>query len=333
MRKLALIILCVAVFSCLAAAQTYTQGSGITGIDKLGAHQNGGRGCTGCHAPHSGGRGGGGNAAANALAFNDPYSGDIALFGQDLTPLYGQALGFGNNGEFTENLPAALAAYSTEQQANLTGVAFCLACHDGNIAKGGMMTGISYEKQNNLLPVNVYGPNPIPTLLGNDGSTPGNYQNDHPVGPAANLGSVGVAKWFQWDAVNNKVVPNPAANNYSTQYGLFVTHYGTPSFTGRGAVVMPDGQTNPSLAYVVCTTCHTPHTMYIASASSSNPINGATTGNYPTYFFLVGPYNPGAPVANGTHASSATQFCRQCHFSGAGGANESVGITTVTTAF
>ena len=40
----------------------------------------GGRGCAGCHAPHSGAAGGGGNAATNGAAFNDPLSGSNALF-------------------------------------------------------------------------------------------------------------------------------------------------------------------------------------------------------------------------------------------------------------
>ena len=40
----------------------------IQGIDKLGAHQNGGRGCVGCHAPHSGGRGNGGIMKWNGTA-------------------------------------------------------------------------------------------------------------------------------------------------------------------------------------------------------------------------------------------------------------------------
>ena len=34
-----------------------------------------------------------------------------------------------------------------------------------------------------------------PTLLGNDGSTPGNYMNDHPVGPTANPGCGGPYNW------------------------------------------------------------------------------------------------------------------------------------------
>jgi hypothetical protein len=87
-------------------------------------------------------------------------------------------------------------------------------------------------------------------------------------------------------------------------------------------------------AYVVCTTCHTPHSMYTATSSNTNKIaNIGTGGVFPSYFFIAAPYNPGANTANGTRASSATQFCRQCHFTGAGGSNEGSGIYTVMTAF
>jgi hypothetical protein len=73
--------------------------------------------------------------------------------------------------------------------------------------------------------------------------------------------------------------------------------------------------------------------MYVTSASATNKIGGLSSGNFPTYFFIAAPYNPGASTANGTMASSATQFCRQCHFTGAGGSNEGSGINTITTAF
>ena len=64
-----------------------------------------------------------------------------------------------------------------------------------------------------------------------------------------------------------------------------------------------------------------------------NPIAGLTSGTFPSYFFIAAPYNPGANTANGTKASSATQFCRQCHFTGAGGSNEGSNIFTIPTAF
>ena len=173
----------------LATAQTYTSGTGLTGIDILGAHNNGGRGCAGCHAPHSGAAGGGGNAATNAAAFNDPLSGSNALFGQDVTPLYGVSLTFGNG--YVEALPSNAAAYSTNEE-ELRGIMMCLACHDGQIAKGQMMSGQSWEQTTGLLPKSVYGSRPIPTLLANDsgnGNTSG-YGNDHPVGTQATLGAL-----------------------------------------------------------------------------------------------------------------------------------------------
>ena len=113
MKKLLFVIFVVVIAAGIAAAQTYTQGSGLTGYDILGAHQNGGRGCAGCHAPHSGAAGGGGNAATNAVAFNDPLSGSNALFGQDVTPLLGANLTFG--GGFIEALPGEATAYTTQQ--------------------------------------------------------------------------------------------------------------------------------------------------------------------------------------------------------------------------
>ena len=60
----------------------------------------------------------------------------------------------------------------------------CLACHDGNVAKGAMMQNQAYEQQIGALPT-TYGTGKIPTLLGNDGAGAGIYNNDHPVGESA----------------------------------------------------------------------------------------------------------------------------------------------------
>ncbi|HEY7616089.1 MAG TPA: hypothetical protein VH744_04740 [Terriglobales bacterium] len=332
MRKSIYIALCILVFASLAMAQTYAGGAtGITGVDKLGAHQNGGRGCVGCHAPHSGARGNGGNAATGGGPVTDPNTGNFALWGQDLGPLYNQTLGFGDEGEFEITLPAD----SASNENLTTGVMMCLSCHDGNIAKGAMMTNQSWEKNMGLLP-SSYGPNPIPTLLGADGTANGNYHNDHPIGPLASLGALGLTS-----GATPKVLLAPGActshgtpvdciqvNPASTSYVLFAQHYGT--FNVTSGLVLPTS--TAADAYVVCTTCHTPHSMYTFNASSSKPVAGNTSGTYPTYFFLSAPYNPGVTV-NYNEASSATQFCRQCHFSGAGGSNENSGINGVTTKF
>ncbi len=50
-----------------------------------------------------------------------------------------------------------------------------------------MMVNQSYEQRIGLLTNTSYGSSKIPTLLGNDGTTAGNYTNDHPVGQLANI--------------------------------------------------------------------------------------------------------------------------------------------------
>jgi hypothetical protein len=335
-----MLALCILVFASLAMAQpawvTGSQGISIP-VDKLGAHQNGGRGCVGCHAPHSGARGNGGNAATGAV--NDPNTGNYALWGQDLTPLYTKTLAFGDDGKFAITLPAD----STTDERITTGVMMCLSCHDGQIAKGAMMTNQSWEKTMGLLPAG-YGPNPIPMLLGSDGTANGNYQNDHPIGPLATLGAVGLVSAtnprVQFVAQGCGTAPNLVdcllPNEGNAQYAAFRDHYGTfnVTYTRTNPLVLPSA--NAADAYVVCTTCHTPHSMYTFSvsqpATGSLSYTKAVTGTYPTYFFVWAPYNPGA-TPNFNQASSATQFCRQCHFSGAGGANEASNIVGVTTKY
>src|SRR5512135_1384254 len=96
MKKAMFIIAMILFLAAFAMAQTYTSGSGITGVDKLGAHQNGGRGCTGCHAPHSGAFGAGGNAITGQT-IDKTNAGNYALWGEDLGPLYGYVLNQGDN--------------------------------------------------------------------------------------------------------------------------------------------------------------------------------------------------------------------------------------------
>ena len=346
MKKMFLGVLLLVLVVGIASAQTYSSGSGLTGIDVLGAHQNGGRGCAGCHAPHSGAAGGGGNVANNAVAFNDSLSGSIALFGQDVTPLFGVTISFGNGnqanngGAFLEILPAQGTAYTT-QRSELMSIMTCLSCHDGVVAKGQMMNGQSWQQRMNVLPSTVYGTRSIPTLLGND-SNNGNdssYKNDHPVGVQATLSAVGV--WsnnstsspiaITVDAVNGvtSISPNSPA------YFQFVTNYGFPALAGTESfygVTIPGGDTNPADVYITCTTCHNQHAMYVYAAPAGKQSGAAIMagGYYPTYFFVNSPYNPGAGNSSSTLAVSTTQFCRQCHFETA---NEYYGVNTVKTQF
>jgi len=337
MKKLFFVMFVVVVAVGMAAAQTYTQGSGLTGYDILGAHNNGGRGCAGCHAPHSGAAGGGGNAINGAVAFNDPLSGTEALFGQDVTPLLGLSITLGNG--FIEALPAEATAYTT-QTDELRQITMCLACHDGVVAKGQMMNGQSWEQRMSLLPPSVYGTRPIPTLLGNDsgnGNTSG-YGNDHPVGTQATLGA---ARLWSNSATSLLTVTVDATNGITNiapnaaTYVQFAANYGYPALAGSPwgwGVSIPKGDTNAADAYLTCTTCHNQHAMYVYNAPKGKQASSAivASGNYPTYFFINSPYNPGAGNNNPALAASTTQFCRQCHFSES---NEYAGINTVKTQF
>src|SRR5262249_14786570 len=149
----------------------------------LGAHLNYGRGCAACHAPHSGAYG---NGAAKT---DDKNAGAIALWGEDVGSLYGQTIvtGKSEHGSASETLPTSLAAGTPD----VAGVLMCLSCHDGNLASGAMMKNKVYE----TLPATYGSYNSIPTLMGNDGSTAGNYLNDHPVGLNATFGCGGPYNW------------------------------------------------------------------------------------------------------------------------------------------
>ena len=255
--------------------------------DVLGAHTGYGRGCVMCHAPHSG-------SAGNGVSKGDATSGNFALWGQDLTPLYGQTLSFGDNGAYSVTLPAK-GTITSAHDAN-TIILFCLSCHDGNLAKVGMMHGSTVE----TLP--VVGGN-APTLLGNDGSTPGNYNNDHPVGAQAIVSCGGQ---YNWDCSGGNTVAiqmnGPASSVFAnTNYGFAV------SFGTWGSTVTA----------VTCTSCHNQHSQNVYSGKM-----GGVTGNYQTMFFLNGYYNPNSG------GNSAAQFCRQCH---GGESNEMHGQMNVPT--
>jgi hypothetical protein len=221
-----------------------------------------------------------------------------------------------------------------------TGVATCLSCHDGNISKGAMMSGQAYEQSFGYLnfatnvssngqsaPVSLYGSNPIPTLLGNDGGTTGDYNNDHPVGPMANLGAVAAAALGNGLTYSVNGVKLTMSITPGTSYANFVNAYGTPALSNLAS--NNDGIANN--LYVVCTTCHNQHVMNVYSGSGYGmvPIAGGAVTTARTIFFVNGPYNPGAAF-DPTHIPSTNAFCLQCHFSYS---SQYFGSTTVGVAF
>jgi hypothetical protein len=241
-------------------------------------------------------------------------AGNYALWGQDASPLYGATLAFGDSGKYVEVLPANL----TTGTADVGGIMLCLSCHDGNVTSRNMMSNQSYEQKIGLLTNPAYGSKPIPTLLGNEGTTAGNYSNDHPVGQNATI-STGSGL-----VSTNGVLSVTAGSNYAQ----FVANYGWPSLA-PGTWSAPTGTTAAGKAYVVCTTCHNQHVMTVYTSTASSPIAGDGGGKYyTTFFFINGPYNPNnSTYAKGT-APSTTQFCRQCHFGESNEANNTKNITT-----
>ena len=287
MKKALVVLFAVCALAGFAMAQIV----GSVSNDVLGAHLNYGRGCAACHAPHSGAYGNG--AAKNA----DPSAGNHALWGQDVGSLVGQTFTFAGN--TTEQLPTLDA---TTPDVNITE---CLSCHDGSLAQGAMMKNAIYE----TLPAGYGGYNTIPTLLGADHSTSGNYLNDHPVGLNAAISCGGQ---YNWDCtiVSGNITWPSGTNMYN-----FVQNY--------GFFVRP-GNYNKTTPVVTCTTCHHQHVMNVSVVTQGKNTN-LPTGNYATMFYVRGPYNP-ADVSTGSNQTA--QFCRQCH---GGEANEMNGSTAGTT--
>lgn len=254
--------------------------------DVLGVHNCYGRGCNSCHAPHSGAAGNGSSRASNSQA----------LWGQNLAPLYGQTLAFGDvTKRSVVSLPASVGSYASSSDPTFVIIA-CLSCHDGNMARSGVMKGMTVE----TLPV-VGGH--APTLLGNDGSGPGNYNNDHPVGPTTAVACGG----SNWDCTVSATGKVAMTGQYSSQ---FARNYG---FTVQPAA---SGSNTPT---VTCTTCHDQHSQTAWSGKI-----GGVQANWRTTFFVRGPYTPDAS----NNGNAAAQFCRSCH---AAQSNEMHGVMNVPT--
>lgn len=289
MKRLALVGLLVLAGFSVAMAQ-----------DVLGAHNGYGRGCVMCHAPHSGSLG---NGVSAAEAAKDPQNGMYALWGQDLSPLFGQTFNFSGDGAATYpvTLPAA-GTITSAHDAN-TVILFCLSCHDGVLTSVGMMKGTTVE----TLP--IVGGN-APTLLGKaKPSAGGEYTNDHPVGGSAVVSCGGQ---YNWDCTGGGTVPinmtGPASSAFIVNNkGSF---WNTGKVSGQNQSLATFGTT---VTAVTCTTCHNQHSMTVYTNNN---------GSFATMFFIKGQYTP---TAGG---NAVAQFCRNCH---GGESNEMNGVAGVPT--
>jgi hypothetical protein len=289
MKKLLFVLLVVVFAASMAAAQL--NNNYISPVDVQGAHNNHGRGCTGCHIPHSGPAGNGGTDQAG-------FTGNLALWGQAPGLLAGATIYFGDAGGWAETLPSSDAA-TTPDLGNLL---LCLTCHDGNLAKGAMMTGIVDWAAEGLDPSKLgYSSVNVPTWLGKDGGDATNpYYNDHPAGLAAAFTCD--PNWCTVDTSKStaKITPAGLGVNYAKNYGFTAS---LKSYSGT--------------ATVMCTTCHNQHVMTVFNGTIAQ-----TAGYYQTQFGIRGYYNPG------NKGNSVSQFCRQCHQSHANEWNNAANIPT-----
>jgi cytochrome c553 len=262
---------------CASAGFAAAQTGSASSTDVLGAHLNYGRGCTACHAPHSGT-----TSIGNARTLGGG-TGNVALWGEDAGSLYGKTIVTGG-GKFVEVLPSGISAKTPDA----AGMLACLTCHDGNYASSAMMRNQVYES----LPATYPNRNSIPTLLGTTSGGAGNYVNEHPVGLNAKLNCGGTAHWDCTQANGVISMNGEASSRFVKNYGFFV---------------QPGSYSNN--AVVVCTTCHDQHSMNVVKVTNDST-SGLPAGNYATMFFLRAPYNPKDtnPLSNQT-----AQFCRQCH--------------------
>jgi len=290
MKNISLLVLVLLAATSVATAQLTYKG----GADVLGAHNGYGRGCVMCHAPHSG-------ALGNGLGTTkDPQNGMYALWGQDLTPLYGQTFAFSGDGKSTYSVTLPAAGGITSAHDANTVILFCLSCHDGVLTKVGMMQGQTVE----TLPI-VGGT--APTLLAKaapSGGTP--YSNDHPVGGYAIVSCGGQ---YNWDCTGGGNTTTPITMNGAASSVFLTNNPGSFWNAGGNPLATFGGTVNA----VTCTTCHDQHSMTVYSNKN---------GYFSTMFFIRGQYTPNA------NGNAVAQFCRNCH---GGESNEEHGLTNVPT--
>ena len=124
------------------------------------------------------------------------------------------------------------------------------------------------------------------------GSGPGNYGNDHPVGPEAKFAGGG---GHNWDCAVSSKGEVSMTGQYSSQ---FARNYGFTVALATSSGGVPT---------VTCTTCHDEHSQTAWSGKI-----GGVQATWKTSFFVRGPYTP----------------CRNCH---AEQSNEMHGVMNVPT--
>jgi len=284
---LGVVVLILAV-SVLARAQS-EDSSAPPSVDILGVHEDSGRGCIGCHAPHTN------FVRAEGLE---------ALWGWG-SPDYGRKLVIAEDGQVAEVQPSKFATQASE----VDGVVLCLSCHDGNLTPISMVVGESYLRKlagsAERRGIHVAGPTNV-------------FNIDHPLGVGA---TIEVGEGLKFSNGVFSVTPG-------TPYAEFVANYGWPTLAPMRRA-NPYGIDAEGKPYLVCTTCHNQHAMSVyQSRAASRIAKDDGDQSYRTAFFLNGPYNTNVTNVNSRDAASNVQFCRQCHFHLTNEANNAPNIRT-----
>ncbi|HVO59855.1 MAG TPA: hypothetical protein VMT53_02910 [Terriglobales bacterium] len=266
--------------------------------DVLGVHNVGGRGCGACHAPH----------ADSSSAAGVP--GGTGLWQPLSSRVTQQTVRFGQDGRSVEVDSARLVTPGAE----VMGVVLCLSCHDGNVTPQNMLATESYEQKVGLREL----PGRVRSVLDQDWTL--RDVVDHPFGATATIETGNGLEFRDGKFV---VIRGSA-------YAQFVANYGWPSLAPRDYST-PYGVDHQGRPYLVCTTCHNQHAMNIYPSRQASPVAGDRgTGNYATFFFVNGPYNPNrSSVVDRSNTTSSAQFCRQCHFRFSNEANNANNIKTL----
>jgi formate-dependent nitrite reductase cytochrome c552 subunit len=173
-------------------------------------------------------------------------------------------------------------------QKEQDGIRICVSCHDGNYAPKAMMKDGIYEE----LPDGYPKLDSIPTFQ--EAATKfGPQFTSHPIGLEAQLGCGGPNMWDCVMKDGARIMSGLHAAKFAANYGFF-----------------NEAHTIDGKNVVVCTTCHSPHSMNVTRVTKKKQSNAYPAGTYATRFFLRAPYNhQGAPNSGNMSA----QYCRQCH--------------------
>ena len=201
----------------------------------------------------------------------------------------------------------------------------CLACHDGQIAKGQMMAGRFLGEGHQPSARGRIWPRQSRRCSATTAATatPPVTATITRWAPRATLGALRLVSSHAKATDPLTVVVSDGAISSITPtvgstYANFAANYGYPAIAGSAWYW---GVSYARRRHQSCQCIHDLHHLpqpardvrLQGPAQASRRAAPSLAEPIPTYFFINAPYNPGAGNGNPTMAASTTQFCRQCH--------------------